>query len=197
MKAAVARLQRRNWVLENLPFQPEFPGDRVWNIGAQLAYEPTKEDRPMVHPHWDMIFQHLGKGLDEAVAADPWCQANGVRNGATYLLYWAASLFQRPHQKLPYLFLFGPQNAGKRTSAQRSWAVDVEGARRSEERPIVALQRRTRRRDPGLHRRGQLERQERGRLPHASRTSLPTTRFGSTPSTSIPTSQFRTCTSFR
>ena len=67
----------------------------------------------MVHPHWDMIFQHVGRGLDEAVAADPWCRANGVNNGATYLLYWAASLFQRPHQKLPYLFLFGPQNAGK------------------------------------------------------------------------------------
>ncbi len=113
MKATVARLQRHNWTLENLPFQPEFPGGRVWNIGAQLAYEPTKEDRPMVHPHWDMIFEHVGKGLDEAVAADPWCQRNGVTKGATYLLYWAASLFQRPCQKLPYLFLFGAEDAGK------------------------------------------------------------------------------------
>ncbi len=113
--AYIARLQHRNWTLENLPFQPEFPGGRVWNIGAQLAYEPTKEDRPMVHPHWDMIFQHVGKGLDEAVAADPWCKANGVNSGATYLLYWAASLFQQPFQKLPYLFFFGPEDAGKGT----------------------------------------------------------------------------------
>jgi len=113
MKATVARLQHRNWTLENLPFQPEFPGGRVWNIGAQLAYEPTKEDRPMEHPHWDMIFQHLGKGLDEAVADDPWCRENGVTKGATYLLYWSASLFQQPSQKLPYLFFYGPEDAGK------------------------------------------------------------------------------------
>ncbi len=113
--AVIARLQHRNWTLQNLPFQPEFPGDRVWNIGAQLAYEPTMEDRQMEHPHWDMIFQHLGKGLDEAVANDPWCQENGVTNGATYLLYWSASLFQQPSQKLPYLFFYGPEDAGKGT----------------------------------------------------------------------------------
>lgn len=109
----IARLQHRNWTLQNMPFQPEFPGGRVWNIGAQLAYEPTKEDRPMEHPHWDMIFSHLGQGLDEAVADHPWCQENGITSGATYLLYWCASLFQRPSQKLPYLFFFGPENSGK------------------------------------------------------------------------------------
>ena len=60
-----------------------------------------------------MILEHVGKSLDEAVAADPWCQRNGVTRGAIYLLYWAASLFQRPSQKLPYLFFYGPEDTGK------------------------------------------------------------------------------------
>jgi len=112
-KGVIAKLQYRNWTLQNLPFQPEFPGGRSWNIGAQLAYQPTKEDRPMVHPHWDMIFNHLGKGLDDAVAPDSWCRMNGVTRGATYLLYWCASMIQQPAQSLPYLFLFGPEETGK------------------------------------------------------------------------------------
>jgi len=51
--------------------------------------------------------------LDEAVAVDAWCRRNGVSRGATYLLYWCASLLQRPAQKLPYLFFYGPENSGK------------------------------------------------------------------------------------
>ncbi|HEY1599917.1 MAG TPA: primase-helicase family protein [Pirellulales bacterium] len=109
----IARLQSRNWTLSNIPFQPEFPGGRRWNIGAQLAYTPTDDERPMVHPHWDAIFAHVGQGLDEAVERDEWCQGNGVSAGALYLLHWAASLFQRPSQKLPYLFFFGDQETGK------------------------------------------------------------------------------------
>ncbi|OHB68992.1 MAG: hypothetical protein A2V70_09230 [Planctomycetes bacterium RBG_13_63_9] len=111
--AVIAMLQFRNWTLSNIPFQPEFPGGRVWNIGAQLAYQPTTEERPMEHPHWDMILSHLGKGLDEVVKADPWCQMNGITSGASDLLHWCASLFQRPDQKLPYLFIYGRQNYGK------------------------------------------------------------------------------------
>ena len=42
MKSTVAKLQFRNWTLQNLTFQPEFPDGRAWNVGAQLAYEPTK-----------------------------------------------------------------------------------------------------------------------------------------------------------
>lgn len=114
-KPMVARIQHRNWTMQNLPFQPEFPGGRVWNIGAQLAFEATKEDRDLYHPHWDMILKQIGQGLDAAVRLDSWCLDNGVADGATYLLYWCASLFQRPSQKLPYLFIFGPEETGKST----------------------------------------------------------------------------------
>ena len=114
-EAIVARLQHRNWTLQNLPFQPEFPGGRVWNIGAQLAYEPTKEDRPMEHPHWDMIFQHLGKGLDEAVADDPWCQAERrqQRRNLPSLLVGLSVSTAVPETTLPVLLR--PEDAGKGT----------------------------------------------------------------------------------
>jgi hypothetical protein len=111
--AVLAKLQSRNWTQRNVPFQPEFPGGRVWNVGAQLSFRPTDEDRVMVHPHWDSILAHVGQGLNEAVQADGWCITNGVTSGADYLLHWAASLFQRPSQKLPYLFFFGEQESGK------------------------------------------------------------------------------------
>lgn len=72
----------------------------------------------MEHPHFDKILGHLGKGLDEAVKASPWCHANGIRTGSRYLLYWSALLFQRPEQKVPYLFLYGEQETGKSTLHQ-------------------------------------------------------------------------------
>jgi hypothetical protein len=113
ISTSIAKLQSRNWTLRNFPFQPEFPGGRVWNIGAQLAFKPTDEDRPMVHPHWDSVLAHLGQSLDEAAQADQWCIKNGVTRGALYLLHWCASLFRQPAQKLPYLFFFGGQETGK------------------------------------------------------------------------------------
>ena len=113
VSTSIAKLQSRNWTLRNFPFQPEFPGGRVWNIGAQLAFKPTDEDRPMVHPHWDSILAHLGQGLDEAAQADEWCIKNGVTTGALYLLHWCALLFRQPCAKLPYLFFFGGQETGK------------------------------------------------------------------------------------
>jgi hypothetical protein len=113
LNATIARLQSRNWSLRNMPFQPEFPGGRVWNNGAQLAFKPTDEDRPMVHPTWDSIFAHVGKNLDEAVRYNSWCIDNGITTGGDYLLHWCASVIQRPAQKLPYLFFYGPQETGK------------------------------------------------------------------------------------
>lgn len=111
--AITSRLERRNWTHRNLPFQPRFPGNRVWNIGAQLAFVPSDADRDRVHPHWDAIFEHVGRSLDDVVRCNEWCHTNGIVSGADYLLHWAALLFQRPSQKLPYLFFFGEQETGK------------------------------------------------------------------------------------
>ncbi len=41
--AALAKLQRRNWTMRNMPFQPEFPGGRTWNIGANWHSSPPRK----------------------------------------------------------------------------------------------------------------------------------------------------------
>jgi hypothetical protein len=100
------------WVLDHLPFGPEYPGKRKWNkMAPQLKYQPAEKPGP--HPHWDMVFNHLGKSLDDTVAKTKWCQQWGLQTGADYLLAWVSSMIQEPFQQLPYLFFYGPQNCGK------------------------------------------------------------------------------------
>lgn len=102
------------WKLVDRPFEPEYPGGKEWNrFGAQLAFEPTTEERPMHHPHFDTVLEHCGAGLTAAVRQDPWCRKHGLNTGADYLRLYMASVFQQPHQLLPFLFLFGSQNGGK------------------------------------------------------------------------------------
>lgn len=98
------------WRVVNAPFQAsELPGRR-WNIsGARFSVEPA----PGECPHWDLVFEHAGSGLDEAVANDPWCIEHGLKTGADYLRAWSASMFQRPLVPLPYLYMWGGQDAGK------------------------------------------------------------------------------------
>jgi hypothetical protein len=92
------------------PFGEEYPGDRTWNRrGAQLAIDPVEGE----HPTWDLVLRHTGRSLDDALASDQWCARNGVTTGAEYLRLWIAALFQAPKERLPYLFLFGPQGSGK------------------------------------------------------------------------------------
>lgn len=119
-EAALGHMITNPWDLVNLPFEEEFPGDRRWNRdAAKLAVAPTEEDREMVHPHWNRIFEHCGEGLDEAVTENKWCIQNGIRSGADYLRLWAAILFQKPTHPLPYLFFFSErQNTGKSTFHQ-------------------------------------------------------------------------------
>ena len=100
------------WRLVHKPFQGEYPGDRQWNKDApQLAHPPA--DKPGGHRHYDMILDHLGKGLDDTVRNTSWCQKWGIQTGADYIRFWLAAIIQFPHSPLPYLFLFGPQNSGK------------------------------------------------------------------------------------
>lgn len=103
------------WRLVNLPFQPEYPGDRTWNRGAaQLRYFPSSDIDNLHFPTWSKILTHIGSGLDQAVKNHPWARANGILMGADYLKVWVASLFQHPLLPLPYLFLYSAeQNTGK------------------------------------------------------------------------------------
>src|SRR5262249_18187088 len=100
----------RNWKIVNYPFQPEYPGDRMWNRGAaQLRYAPAENRDNLQYPTWSRILRHCGRGLDDAIKAHPWCKQNGILHGGDYLKVWVASLFQRPLSPLPYLFFYSAE----------------------------------------------------------------------------------------
>jgi hypothetical protein len=106
-----------SWQVVNLPFQPEYPGNRQWNLGApQYRYQAAEldDDEAPHHPHWNLILRHVGRDLDSPIAALKWAQDCGIRNGADYLRAWIACMLREPFQPLPYLFLYGEkQNSGK------------------------------------------------------------------------------------
>jgi hypothetical protein len=105
-----------SWILVNIPFAPELPGNRQWNVdAAQFRYQPVPyiEDNPPQHPHWDLVLGHCGHDLDASIKEMPWARKNGVRDGKEYLQCWIASMLRHPFEPLPYLFFFGPQNSGK------------------------------------------------------------------------------------
>lgn len=101
------------WELVNVPFAPTYPGNRQWNRdSAQLAFEP----KPGQHATWDSVLHHVGRELGPAVREHPWCKTNGISTGADWLLCWVASVFQYPHEPLPYLFLYSTEeDTGKST----------------------------------------------------------------------------------
>lgn len=102
------------WRLINIPFAPEYPGDRQWNRdAAQLKHTISTDYDNLSCPTWMKILNHIGRGLDDAVKIHPWCVNNGIVKGSEYLKCWVASLFKEPTEPLPYLFLWGDQNCGK------------------------------------------------------------------------------------
>lgn len=104
----------KRWVLVNRPFEPEFPGDRIWNRNApQLAFVPTNDKDNLSFPSWQKVLTHVGKNLDHALLDNGWARTNGITTGSEYLKCWIASLFQQPFEQLPYLFLYGPEDCGK------------------------------------------------------------------------------------
>jgi hypothetical protein len=97
-----------HWDIVAIPFGKEYPGNREWNLkGCQLAFKPS----PGAFSTWEIVLTHIGKNI--YTLDDEWCQINNVTNGAQYLMYWIASLFQHPYEPLPYLFCFGEQDTGK------------------------------------------------------------------------------------
>jgi len=99
------------WKIVSKPFQPEFPGNREWNLGAaQLRCMPREGE----HPNWDRIFDHLGQDLDGALSENPWAVKHGVLSGADWLRMWVAFVLRFPEKRLPYIFLYSQmQNTGK------------------------------------------------------------------------------------
>lgn len=118
LAGAMGWLAANPYLLVNEPFAPEFLPGRRWNkFGAQLAVAPTYGGN---HPHFDAILKHVGSGLDQAVAADEWCQRHGVADGAQFLLLWAASRFQDPKQSLPLIYLYSKERDNGKSSFHKS-----------------------------------------------------------------------------
>lgn len=91
------------------PFKDEYLSGRRWNMAnAKYACEPATE--PGDTPTWDLIWNHLGKSLDDGI------EYPGICDGAHYLQQWFALLLRNPLQRLPYLFFFSEdQGSGKST----------------------------------------------------------------------------------
>lgn len=121
------------WTLINKPFQAEYPGDRTWNRNTvQLKFTPSQDLDNLNYPTWQKIFDHIGKGLDNAVKHHPWCQTNGIFTGSDYILHWVASMFQYPEEPLPYLFLYGEQDTGKSILHEALTLLVTRGVQRAD-----------------------------------------------------------------
>lgn len=104
------------WTIVNEPFGPEYPGGRQWNRYApQFVYAPVElgEGEEPHHPTWNRLLEHCGCDLNDYIPFLPWCEKWGIKTGGDYLLAWVACMVQNPYCKLPYLFMYGPQNSGK------------------------------------------------------------------------------------
>ena len=107
---------KRAWKLVNLPFQPEYPGGRLWNYeAAQFRYQPIvlADDETPHHPHWDLIFNHAFDSLTPILKTLPWAKEAKITLGGDYGRYWVACMLRDPFEPLPYLFFYGPENSGK------------------------------------------------------------------------------------
>lgn len=115
----LGQILSKSWIQVNLPFREEYPGNRQWNLNAaQLKFDPatdfdTSNDNESMHPHWDLIFSHIGRELDDYLPDLPWAKRNGILTGKDYLMLWVACMIREPFEPLPYLYLYGPQNSGK------------------------------------------------------------------------------------
>ena len=106
----------QNWELVSLPFRDEYPGGRQWNLDAAQFRDPPAELEPDAtpqHPHWDMIFEHIGVELTPVLKKLSWADKTNIKTGADYLRAWVACAFRDPFEPLPYLFLWGNENSGK------------------------------------------------------------------------------------
>jgi hypothetical protein len=105
-----------SWTLVNLPFHPEYPGNRQWNRdAAQFRFKPVElqDNEAPHHPHWDLIFNHFGADLTPALQELPWAQEAGIKTGGDYMKMWVACSFRDVFEPTPYIFAYGPEDCGK------------------------------------------------------------------------------------
>lgn len=105
------------WTLVSKPFQPEYPGNREWNLNAaQIAFTPSAYADPENFQTWTRVLEHCGSGLTSAIQQDDWCKRHNILTGGDYLRLWIASVLKEPYAPLPYLFFYsGEQDTGKST----------------------------------------------------------------------------------
>ena len=105
------------WTHANIPFGPEYPGNRQWNLdAAQFRFKPAtlQEGQSPEHATWDMIFHHLGAPLDEAIKESELFRDIGIHSGYDYLFNWGLCSFRDPFEPNAYLFFCSPEeNTGK------------------------------------------------------------------------------------
>lgn len=122
-----------DWMVVNLPFQPEYPGNRQWNrSSAQLAFAPNPDTDNLKYDTWTMVLRHCGQSLDDVIKQNAWCRENGITDGEGYLKCWIASVIQKPHEPLPYLFFYGPQNSGKSTFNEAIKLIVKDGVQQAD-----------------------------------------------------------------
>lgn len=104
------------WTLVCQPFQPEYPGDRQWNFRApQIKFERAEG----LHPHWDLIWNHVGSGLDEAVSENEWCRDRSINTGGDFLRLGIAVHLRHPNVRLPLMTMYSrAENTGKSTTIE-------------------------------------------------------------------------------
>jgi hypothetical protein len=122
------------WTLVNLPFQAEYPGNKLWNRdGAQLRFVPSQEIDKLSYPTWKAVIDHCGAGLTDALQNHPWAKANGIKTGGDYLKIWIASMIKYPYEPLPYLFFYSAeQNTGKSTFHEAIELLMTRGYQRAD-----------------------------------------------------------------
>lgn len=109
--------------LVNEPLQPEWLDGRRWNRHGARTIEPTYGGH---HPHYDLILQHVGRGLNTAVSADPWCARHGIATGCDYIRLWCASIVQHPKQHLPLLYMYSSLRDNGKSAFHKSIALVFE-----------------------------------------------------------------------
>ena len=110
-EAIMGAAAARGWRLVNLPFREEYPGGRQWNLdAAQFKYKPAElaDDEVPCHPHWDMIFDHIGHELTPVLRELPWAIEANIKTGADYLRELGRLCLPRPLPASPVPFLLWP-----------------------------------------------------------------------------------------
>jgi hypothetical protein len=93
-----------------LPFEDDWLPGRLCNIDApQLKVSPREGD----HPHWDLVFNHTGQGLTDALQRYSWFRDNAITTGGDYLRCWVACMMRDPFEPLPFLATVGEEDSGK------------------------------------------------------------------------------------